>query len=963
MPNLRRQLDDQDQDFDDSTIVKGKTTGTWQLKKAFTQSLRLGIGLIGISSAITCLKGDRLLAQLRPIADTAPERNLQTIVSPLNPRIDQITGGTRPGNGANVFHSFAEFNIDTGRGAYFENPANVTNIISRVTGNNVSQILGTLGVGIPGARGAANLFLINPNGIIFGQGARLNVGGSFVATTANALQFPDGNIFSASAPNNPAPTLTVNPSAFFYNQIANQQARRIEVQNGANLFVGFAGVQANLLLVGGDVLINGGKLQGASGSQIQIGGFTGTGSVGLIVNNTRLSLNTPITEVTGANISLNNAVINLGTRSKDAGNIFLLGSNISLTGDTKLSTSTFGSGKAGLIFLFAENKVSLDNSALFSTAEAGSSGNSGGILIEAGTVSLNTSKLDTTNNGSGIAGAMIIRGYDQVALVNSEVVSKSINTNTNAFGVINLEAKQGSVSLRNSSISTTNFGSGYAGDITISASDQVSITEKSSIFSRGNFGRILIGKSDDLNSITDYTAFYPIFSPKVVTIDQANLNTDNSSFQGAGAIDAGAITIRANEKISITNASEITSSTFREGDAGAVLVEVKQGSVFLDNSRVFSTVEGGGFGDGGNILVEANSLVLNNGAQLQTLVRGIPNNNNQPAGQGDAGAVTVIVGDSVKINGRNQEGFPSAIFSTIEAGSIGTGGDIDITAKSLYLNNGGLVSVDNRGLGEAGDITITLREDLLMQNGSNIKATTFSGQGGDVDITARDLFVLTRNSDITTQAGSFPGGGDGGNIRINTQYLFGVPTDNNNIIAQAFNGNGGNIYITASKLYKIDERSDDFLTTNDITASSKGGGVDGLVRNNVLNTDPTQGLTNLPVDAVDPSRLIAQRCAVRSRTSPNQENKFTVTQRGGLPPNPNEMLQNESVVTNWVTLDSAEAKPSANAPKTPLSKSTQYIEAQGWVINEQGEVILTAQAPTATPYNPTLTPVFSCNGS
>lgn len=963
MPNLSGQLDEQPQNADDSPIVNDKTSEIGQLKKAIAQIFRLGIGLIGISSAITCLKSDRLLAQLRPIADTAPDRNLQTIVSPLNPRIDIITGGTRPGNAANVFHSFSEFNIDTGRGAYFENPANVTNIISRVTGNNISQIFGTLGVGIPGARGAANLFLINPNGIIFGQGARLNVGGSFVATTANGLQFPDGNIFSASAPNNPAPTLTVNPSAFFYNQIVSQQARRIEVQEGANLSVGFAGVQANLLLVGGDILINGGKIQGASGSQIQIGGFSGTGSVGLIVNNTRLSLNTPVTGVTTANISLNNALINLGTRIRDAGNIFLLGGNVSLTGATQLSTSTFGSGDAGLIFLFADNKVALDNSSLFSTAEAGSSGNSGGILINAGTISLNTSNLDTTNNGSGIAGAMIITARDQISLVNSEVVSKSTNTNTNAFGIINLESKQGSVSLRNSTISTTNFGSGYAGDINISASDQVSLTENSSIFSRGNFGRILIGKSDDLNPIADYTAFYPTFSPKVVTIDNANLNTDNSSFQGAGSIDAGAIVIRSNEKISINNGSEITSSTRREGDAGAVLVEAKQGSILLDNSRVFSTVEGGGIGDGGNIKVEANSLLLNNGAQLQTLVRGIPNNDNLPAGQGDAGEIEVTVSDSVKINGRNQEGFPSAIFSTIEAGSAGTGGGIDITAKSLYLNNGGLISVDNRGLGKAGDITTTLREDLLMQNGSNIKATSFSGQGGEIDIAARDLFVLTRNSDITTQAGSFPGGGDGGNIYITTQYIFGVPTDNNNIIAQAFNGNGGKIFITASKLFKIDESSDNFINSNDITASSKGGGVDGLVRNNVLNVDPTQGLTNLPVDAVDPSQLIAQRCAVRSRTSPNQENKFTVTQRGGLPSNPNEMLQNESVVTNWVTLDSAEAKPSANVPKTPLSKSAQYIEAQGWVFNEQGEVVLTAQAPTATPDNPILIPRFSCNGS
>lgn len=304
------------------------------------------------------------------------------------------------------------------------------------------------------------------------------------------------------------------------------------------------------------------------------------------------------------------------------------------------------------------------------------------------------------------------------AVIFQKAVSKSENNSRGDFGIINLEAKQGSVSLRNSTISNSNFGSGFAGDITISSSDQISINENSSIFSRGYLGRILTGKSDDLNADVNLTAFYPNFSPKRVTIEQANLNTDNSSFLGAGSINAGAIVIRVNDKISLTNGSEITSSTLRQGDAAAVLVEAKQGSIFLDNSRVFSTVEGGGVGHGGDILVKANSLVLTNGAQLQTLVRGIPNNDNQPAGQGDAGKVSIKVEDSVTINGRNQDGFKSAIFSSIENGSVGTGGDIDITAKSLYLNNGGLVSVNNQGLGIAGTITITLREDLLMQNGS-----------------------------------------------------------------------------------------------------------------------------------------------------------------------------------------------------------------------------------------------------
>lgn len=955
------QKQNQQQKIDSSLIVQEKRTKQLQKTSAYRW---LGSGIMGISIAIIGQKGDRVFAQLRPIADIAPDRNLQTIVSPFNRKIDIITGGTRPGNGANVFHSFSDFNIDTGRSAYFENPTNVTNIISRVTGTNISQILGTLVVGIPGARGTANLFLINPNGIIFGQGARLNIGGSFVATTANALQFPDGNIFSASAPNNPSPTLTVNPSAFLYNQIANQ-TRQIKVENGANLSVGFGGATANLLLVGGDVLIDGSKLGGASGSQIQIGGFKGTGSVEFKVNDSRIGLTIPANGVTGATVSLNNSIVNLGTTNKDAGNIFLTGGTISITGGTKLSASTYGSGKAGLILLEAD-QVSLDNSQFFSKAVEQASGNSGGILIEAGTISLaNNSLLDTTNEGSGIAGSMILRGRDTISLVNSDIESKSNNTRTSDFGIVNLESNQGSISLRNSKISTTNYGSGYAGDITITASDQISLSEQSNIFSRGNFGRILIGKSDDKNTIPNYAIFYPTYSPRIVTIDNGSLNTNNSSFQGAGSINSGAIVIRANEKISATNNSEITSSTLREGNAGAVLVQAKGGSILLDNSAIFTTVEGGGVGEGGGILVEANSLVLNNGAQLQTLVRGI-SDTNPTAGDGDAGLVIVKVDDSVKVNGPNQDGLPSAIFSTIGAGARGTGGDVRISAKSLYLDNGGRVSVENQGSGKAGDITFALREDLLMQHGSKLKATTRSGEGGDITIASGDLLVLTRNSDITTQAGALPGGGNGGNIRIKTKYIFGVPTDDNNISAQAFNGNGGKIFIDAFKLYKIDERADDFLNTNDITASSKGGGVNGLIRNNVLNTDPTQGLTNLPVDALDPSRLIAQRCAVRSRSSPNQENKFTVTQRGGLPQNPNEMLQNESVVTNWVTLNRADEKPAGNTRSAPaatsVSKSAQYVEAQAWVIDDKGEVVLTAQSPTATPH-PTQIPTFSCNGS
>jgi filamentous hemagglutinin family protein len=106
---------------------------------------------------------------------------------------DQIDGGAI--RGANLFHSFEQLSVLEGRGAYFANPVGVKNILSRVTGANRSDILGRLGV-----LGNANLFLINPDGIVFGQNASLDVQGSFLATTADAVKVGDGGLFSASQP-------------------------------------------------------------------------------------------------------------------------------------------------------------------------------------------------------------------------------------------------------------------------------------------------------------------------------------------------------------------------------------------------------------------------------------------------------------------------------------------------------------------------------------------------------------------------------------------------------------------------------------------------------------------------------------------------------------------------------------------------------------------------------------------
>jgi filamentous hemagglutinin family protein len=162
-------------------------------------------------------------AQLTP-DNTLGSKN--SVVNPIDTNNDRIDGGLV--KGANLFHSFQEFNIGQNRGVFFTNPTTIENILTRVTGNNSSEILGKLGV-----LGNANLWLINPNGIHFGQQASLDIRGSFVATTVDSIKLGENGLFSATAPAT-SNLLNIQPSALFVNALKNQQAT---INNQGNLKV------------------------------------------------------------------------------------------------------------------------------------------------------------------------------------------------------------------------------------------------------------------------------------------------------------------------------------------------------------------------------------------------------------------------------------------------------------------------------------------------------------------------------------------------------------------------------------------------------------------------------------------------------------------------------------------------------------------------------------------------------
>ncbi|HEY9610184.1 filamentous hemagglutinin N-terminal domain-containing protein [Allocoleopsis sp.] len=232
--------------------------------------------LIGTLSIIlaNCLIQSKVNAQLIPDQTLGIESSRVTSQDSR----DFIDGGAM--RGSNLFHSFVEFNVGNQQQVYFANPLGITNILTRVTGHNVSNIFGTLGV-----EGAANLFLLNPNGIIFGAGARLDVAGSFVASTADGIRLGENGFFSAEKPEN-STLLAIQPGALFTNA---QRSHQAEIENQGNLAVGAGQTltlqvdrvtsTGSLSTPGGTVQVLGERVSLLDNASIDVSAPTGGGTV------------------------------------------------------------------------------------------------------------------------------------------------------------------------------------------------------------------------------------------------------------------------------------------------------------------------------------------------------------------------------------------------------------------------------------------------------------------------------------------------------------------------------------------------------------------------------------------------------------------------------------------------------------------------------------------------------------
>ena len=393
--------------------------------------------------------GDCVLAQITPDDTLGADSSVVTPTNINGLPTQQIDHGTT--RGANLFHSFEQFSIPTGGAAYFNNAANIQNIISRVTGKSVSNIDGLIR-----ANGTANLFLLNPNGIIFGSNASLNIGGSFLASTASGLNFADGT-FSATAPQT-LPLLTVSvPLGLQFGGTAGSILNQSRATNSSGQLVGLQ-VQPGktLALVGGDVVLDGGNLQ-APGGRVELGGLAGAGTIGL---NGDGSLNF-IDGVARTDVSLTNGAF-VDVAAGGGGSIAVNTRSLHVLGGSTLRAGIrqgFGSAssQAGDITLNVTGEIKAAGSDIFNTVQFGAVGKGGDINVTAGSLTFtNGAKLTTSTFGQGDAGKVNIHAGSTVSF-------DGIGSNgfpSGAFSTVNLGSvgNGGDVNVTVASLSVTNGG-------------------------------------------------------------------------------------------------------------------------------------------------------------------------------------------------------------------------------------------------------------------------------------------------------------------------------------------------------------------------------------------------------------------------------------------------------------------------------------------------------------------------
>lgn len=690
-----------------------------------------------------------LCTQEAAIAQQAiPDNSLGSESSVVTPNVeiqgidsDRIDGGAQ--RASNLFHSFQEFNVELNRGVYFSNPEGIDNILTRVTGSNLSNIEGTLGV-----LGGANLFLINPSGIIFGPEASLDLSGSFFGSTADSLLFEEFE-FSAVNPTAP-PVLTVNvPIGLQLGPSPGEIAVRSQSP-------GLVGAEAtSFTLVGGEIRLEGGQIL-APGADVQLAGLAEAAEI-LFADGQGIQLPEGVLR---ADLSLvEGAQINVA--SDGGGSVTAIARNITLDGGSfifaGISSDGTSGNTAGNVAIDATEAVVLQGenqgfpSSIFNQVSSTAVGNSGAIDIEAASFLLSDGAFLSANTlGTGNAGLVQIRTSGAVTLqgedINgfpSTILSQVQAGATGNSGGIDIAA--GSLALEDGALLNASTSAvGDAGLVQIQTNGAVVLQGATSQGApSGVLSSVLQGADGDSGGIA-------IEAGSLAILDGTALIANTLGVGDAGLIEIrtpGAVTLQGESgagvgsgiasqvelsnaigdslgidieagSLSLLGGGFISATTLGQGNAGEIQIRadevVLQGesSNLLDGgaSQIFSQVFFGAEGGSGGIFIEVESLSLLDGALLTANTFSI----------GNTGAIRILATDSITLDGEDSQGFSSGILSQVEAEATGNSEGIDIEADSLALSNGAFISATTFGEGSAGLINVEAVGFVVLQGESSV---------------------------------------------------------------------------------------------------------------------------------------------------------------------------------------------------------------------------------------------------
>ncbi|MDY6781499.1 MAG: filamentous hemagglutinin N-terminal domain-containing protein [Cyanobacteriota bacterium] len=671
-------------------------------------------------------------------AQISSDGTLSTTVTTPNNQNFIINNGDRAGT--NLFHSFSQFSLPTNGSAFFNNATDITNIFSRITGGNISNIDGLIK-----ANGNANLFLLNPSGILFGPNARLDIGGSFIGTTANSVQFADGIAFSATNPNaspilsmsvpiglqfalNPSPiqvqgtghNLTLDTTTTGFPPFTREpNPAALTVQPGKTL-----------ALVGGNVSLDGGQLV-AEGGRIEVGSV-GFGRVGLTPTASGFALNyggAPVFR----DIQLSQKALIDASGSDSTGGIHIAGRQVRVLDGSIGLIQNIGTSEGGKIAVNATDLVEFTGTSADGQFRA------------------NLTTETTTDRPSG-------------------------DIEVSARDLIFREGGQ---------LVTRTFTAGNAGKMSINTSQSVQVLGISPINFRfpSNIFATTSGRATGSAGDVD------IATKRLVVADGAVIS--NASFSnGTGGtlrINAESVEISGVDSVFQTP-SDLRVGSFRGGDGGRLLLNTQR-LIVRDGGRINGwTIDRG---NAGTIDINASQFIALDGGTITA------------SGTVPDPRVIVVGGVDPELTGQaGRIGINTPILSVRNGGEVlaqnvgtGDGGDIRVNAGAVLLDNEGIIAATAQE-GDAGTIQVNAQTGIVLSRDSLISVeASDSANAGSIALSA-PVVAGFGNSDVVATAVR----GRGGNVAIATQALLGLRVRNqrtpgNDIVVESQLGPDGTVQI------------------------------------------------------------------------------------------------------------------------------------------------------------------------